>query len=181
MLSRKYQATYIIVLSLFVSLVFSVLVPVCTGGVVTLEGSGVLFVIAFVVSLLGSFLVPLGKMAAGFASLLNQSPDTGLGRILVNVFSGTFLTLLIGLVAIAFQTGIGEVDGVNYVTRWLRAFVVLQPVAAIVNNFFDPLATIVTRKLVKEQTMGNPALLCTASSHSTGSGTEPAGCPQSLR
>jgi hypothetical protein len=149
-MSKKYSIVYLLTLCLLMSVVLGFVAPSVMSGAVTPEAFFVVFGLSMVLTVVLGLVLPLHKISVRFCELLHQDPQSGLGKLFANACSATLLMLFITFVMVGIVTGFGEVDGTNYIGRVVSGIVSLQPILVIIVMFLDPLATVITRKLVRE-------------------------------
>jgi Na+/H+-dicarboxylate symporter len=155
-MSKKFGVVYLVALSFFMSVALAMIVPAVNTGMVTLPAFGIIFGISFVLTILLGLVLPIPKLSSWFSRSLHQEPDTGLGKIFGTVFSTTLFMFIITFVMIAVLTGVEEVDGTNYLGRYITGFLNIQPILVITTLLFDPVATAIAKALVKDPPQGQP-------------------------
>jgi hypothetical protein len=149
-MSKKLGIVYLIFLSLFMSLVLGLVVPALNTGSASLPGFAIIFVISFLLTIILGVVLPIPKLTAWFCKELHQDPHTGLGKIFANAFSTTLMMLIITFVMVAVLTGVGEVDGTNYLGRYITGFLHVQPILVVTVMFLDPVAISLAKAIVKD-------------------------------
>jgi Na+/H+-dicarboxylate symporter len=149
-MSKKFGITYLIILSFLMSLVLGLVVPAINTGSASLPGFLIIFGLSFVLTIVLGLALPIPRLSAWFCDALHQDPHSGLGKIFSNAFSTTLMMLVITFVMVAVLTGVGEVDGTNYLGRYITGFLHVQPILVITVMFLDPIASSVAKAIVKE-------------------------------
>jgi hypothetical protein len=149
-MSKKFGIVYLIFLSLFMSAVLGLVVPAINTGSASLPGFAIIFGLSFVLTIVLGLAIPIPKLNVWFCKSLHQDPHSGLGKIFSNAFSTTLMMLVITFVMVAVLTGVGEVDGTNYIGRYITGFIHVQPILVITVMFLDPIATSLAKAIVKE-------------------------------
>jgi uncharacterized membrane protein len=158
-MSKKTGIVYLIALSFFMSAALAVIVPAINTGAVTMLAFGIIFVISFVMTVFLGVVLPIPRMSAWFCRSLSQDPHTGLGKILSTMFATTLFMLIITFVMVAVLTGVGEVDGTNYLGRYMTGFLHIQPILVITTLLFDPFATAIAKRLTVKKAVPEDSLV----------------------
>jgi hypothetical protein len=156
-MSKKSGIVYLIALSFLMSVALGAIVPAINTGSVTFKGFAIIFGISFILTIVLGLALPIPKLNAWFCMSLHQDPHTGLGKILSTLFSTTLFMFIITFVMVGVLTGFGEVDGTNYLGRYLTGFLHIQPILVITTLLFDPIATTIAKTLVKDSPAGEPS------------------------
>jgi uncharacterized membrane protein len=149
-MSKKAGIVYLLFLSFFMSAALGLIVPATNTGSVSLPGFALIFGLSFVLTVLLGIILPVPRLIAWFCKSLHQDPGTGLGKILGILFSTTLFMFFITFAMVGILTGLGEVDGTNYLGRYITGFLHIQPVLVVTTLLFDPVATQIAKALVKE-------------------------------
>jgi threonine/homoserine/homoserine lactone efflux protein len=148
-MSKKTGIVYLIALSFFMSVALAIIVPAINTGAVSLTAFGIIFALSFVMTVVLGLVLPIPKLSAWFSRSLHQDPQTGLGKVFGTTFATTLFMLIITFVMVAVLTGVGEVDGTNYLGRYMTGFLHIQPILVVTTLLFDPLATAIAKAVVK--------------------------------
>jgi hypothetical protein len=148
-MSKKAGIIYLLALSFFMSLALGLIVPAINTGSASLSGFTIIFGISFVLTVLLGIILPVPKLSVWFCRSLHQDPGTGLGKILGTMFSTTLFMLFITFVMVGVLTGLGEVDGTNYLGRYITGFLHIQPILVVATLLFDPIASQIAKAVVK--------------------------------
>lgn len=96
-------------------------------------------------------LVPLfGKtvgMCVGFFGFEDETPGA---RICGTVVGATLLFCIIGLAEIAFQTGIGTIEGVPYFARWAKLVTDGWGFVVVAGLLFGPFADAIAGRVLRD-------------------------------
>jgi hypothetical protein len=149
-MSKKFGIVYLITLSFFMSLALGLIVPATNTGSASLQGFAMIFGISFILTILLGLILPIPKLTVWFCTSLHQDPRTGLGKILSTTFNTTLFMFFITFVMIAVITGVGDVGGTNYLGRYITGLLHVQPILVITTLLFDPVATSITKAIVKD-------------------------------
>ena len=104
-------------------------------------------VLAIVIAQLVSFLPLFGKAIETCVEFFGFERDAPGARICGTVVGATLLFCIIGLFEVAFQSGIGVVDGAPFFSRWGRLVAGGWAFVVVVGLLFDPFAAVIAAKV----------------------------------
>ena len=107
-------------------------------------------VLAIVIAQIVSFMPVFGKTIGMCVEFFGFEPDTPGSRICGTVIGATLLFCIIGLFEIAFQSGIGVIDGVPYFSRWARLVTGGWAFVVVGGLLFDPFAAAIAARVAGE-------------------------------
>lgn len=146
--SKKHLIAYTVVMSIVMCSVCAAIIPILSGQILTpttwIVGLGLTFVISVVLS----FVIPMGKLGGAVCSVFETTPDAGLGRLLMDVISTTVIGGIMVAFMTGFSTGLGNLGDVNYVTRALSSIIEAWGPMFITVVLSDAVATIICRKII---------------------------------
>jgi Na+/H+-dicarboxylate symporter len=131
------------------SLALGLIVPAVNTGSASLQGLLVIFCISFILTIILGLVLPIPKLTVWFCATLHQDPHSGLGKILSTTFNTTLFMFFITFVMVAVLTGVGEVDGTNYLGRYITGLLHVQPILVVTTLLFDPVASSIAKAVVK--------------------------------
>ncbi|MEG0682950.1 MAG: hypothetical protein RR434_05440 [Raoultibacter sp.] len=115
------------------------------------------FSIAFVASFLVTGVLPLARISAAAAAHFGAKPGSVAFALIQNVFMSTLIMFFLGLVMVAFMTGIGETQGMSALTGQMEAVNFFDRYASLCIQFWP---TIVVLAFLADPPAGGLAKLC---------------------
>lgn len=149
-MSKKFSLIYLVLTALFMSAVVGLIIPVINDQVITPIFFGIVFGCSFILTIVFGLILPLHKIDVTFCKMMNQDINSGLGKIFTNTINTSLMMIFLTFVMVGVLTGLGNVDGVNYLTRCVSGYLHIQPIAVIAIIMLDPLIAGITMKLTKE-------------------------------
>lgn len=138
-MNKKYGIVYLLIVAICMSVVTALIIPALNGMNITLGFFGLVFGCSFVLTMVLGLILPLPKIAHGFCKVMCQDPNSGLGKIFAVLVNTALMMVFLTLIMVGILTGIGEVDGVNYLTRAVHGYLNIFPVAATAMILLDPM------------------------------------------
>ncbi|MBQ9954893.1 MAG: hypothetical protein IJO87_05630 [Eggerthellaceae bacterium] len=145
--SKKYLIAYTVVMSVIMCVVCAAIIPILSGQVLTPTTWVVGFGLTFVISVILSLVIPMGKIGGAVCGVFGTTPDAGLGRLLMDVISTTIIGGFMVAFMTGFSTGLGSLGDVNYVTRALSSVIEAWGPMFVTVVLSDAIATAICRKI----------------------------------
>lgn len=153
MLSRKYTIWFNVFFCIFMSAIFCICMPLCSGAptvpILGPQGFLVSFALSLVVSLLVSCLLPVGKWGAAMATRYGAKPSSLGFNLITAMFIGFIMMSALALTMIAYATGIGVIEGATLFDRFVMGLIQFTPLVLTVVFFLYPICTALTELVVK--------------------------------
>ncbi len=105
-------------ISLVINIVMSIVLPVLAIGFITWDIFIKGFIIAFIVSTIFVFVIPIIKWGQDFAAFFNAKPRTVMSQLLATVIVALMLGTPMSLLMTAINAGIGP----HFVAAWLSCY-----------------------------------------------------------
>ncbi|RDB60525.1 hypothetical protein C1878_13810 [Gordonibacter sp. 28C] len=155
MLTRKYTVWFNAFFCILMSAVFCYCMPLMQGApTVPMLGSHgflVSFLISLVVSLLVANVVPIGRIGASAAAKFDAKPGTFVFSFVTAMFIGLIMMTALAFTMIAYNTGLGIVEGTTIFDRLVSGLVSFGPLVFAVVFFLYPLCTGLAGLVVKPE------------------------------
>lgn len=155
MFSRKYLVWFNVFFCIFMSALFCCCMPLCSGAptvpLLGLQGFFVSFLIALVVSLLVSCVLPVGRWGAALATKYGATPGSLGFNIVTALFIGLMMMAALAFTMIAYNSGFGIIEGSTLFDRFVLGIIQFAPLVLISVFFLYPLCTALTELVVKPE------------------------------
>lgn len=153
MFSRKYQLWFNAFFCVFMSAIFCLCMPLCSGAP-TVELGGprgylVSFGISLLVSLLVSNILPVGKWGAAMAMRYGAKPGSLGFSLVVAMFVGLIMMSALAFTMIAYATGFGIIGGSTLLDRFVLGLIQFAPLVLTCVFFLYPICTALAELVVK--------------------------------
>lgn len=161
--SRKYLIWFNTFFCIFMSAIFCLCMPLCSGAptvpLLGPQGFLVSFAISFVVSMLVSNLLPVGKWGSIMAMKYGAKPGSLGSNLITAMFVGFIMMAALALTMIAYATGIGVIEGATLFDRFVMGLIQFAPLVLVVVFFLYPICTAIAEAIVKpaDRYAGMPA------------------------
>ena len=106
-------------------------------------------VLAIVIAQIVSFLPLFGKTVGMCVDFFSFESDTPGSRTCGTIVGATFLFCIIGLLEIAFQTGLGTVGDTTYFSRWAKLVTGGWAFVVVGGLLFDPFAHAIAARVTR--------------------------------
>lgn len=137
-MNKKYGLVYLLTTAVLMSFAMGLVIPTINGMSFTPPFFGIVFGMSFVLTVVFGLVLPLPKISASYCKLMCQDPHSGLGKIFAVAVNTGLMMVFLTLVMVGVLTGLGEVDGVNYLTRAVHGYLNIFPIAVTAMVLLDP-------------------------------------------
>lgn len=143
--SRKYQICFNAIFCVFMSAIFCLCMPLCSGAptvpLLGPQGFLVTFALSLVVSLAVSCLLPVGKWGATMAARYGAVPGSLGFNLVTALFIGLIMMTALAFTMIAYATGFGVIGGATLFDRLVLGLIQFAPLVLVVVFFLYPLCS----------------------------------------